>query len=84
MSTHNYELCYHVSKSNANADALAWLPLPDSVSILGEVVCIVQHMNNIKSTSVSDIRNHTRRDTIPSEVLCYMLYGINSLLQETT
>ena len=33
---------------------------------------MMQHMNNTTSTSVADIRNHTRRDPIMSEVLCYM------------
>ena len=28
--------------------------------------------NNTTSTSVADIRNHTRRDPILSEVVCYM------------
>ena len=32
----------------------------------------MQHMNNTTSTSVADIRNHTRREPILSEVLCYM------------
>ena len=45
---------------------------PDSVPTPGEVVCMMQHMNNTTSTSVADIRNHTRRDPILSDVLCYM------------
>ena len=75
MSTYDYELCYRAGKSNGNADALSRLPLPDrpdSVPTPGEVVCMMQHMNNTTSTIVADIRNHTRRDPILSEVLCYM------------
>ena len=54
MSTYDYELCYRAAKSNGNADALSRLPLPDrpdSVPTLGEVVCMMKHMNNTTSTS---------------------------------
>ena len=71
MSTYDYELWYRAG----NADALSGLPLPDtpnSVPTPEEVVCMMQHINNITSTSVADLRNHTRRDPILSDVLCYM------------
>ena len=50
-------------------------PLPDRADYVAthrEVVCMLQHMNNTSSSSVADIRNHTRRDPILSEVSCYM------------
>ena len=75
MSTYDYERCYRAGKSNGNADVLRllqWPDRPDSVPIPGEVVYMMQHMNNTTSTSVAGIRNHTRRDPILSEVLCYM------------
>ena len=96
MSTCDYELCYRNGASNGNAHALSRLPLPDrpdSVPTSGEVVCMMQHMNNTTTTSVADIRNHTRRNPILSEVLCCMISSwpstgtltvFDSLLQETT
>ena len=82
MNTYGYELCYRAGKSKGNADTLSRLPLPDrpeSLPTPGEVVCMMQQMNNTTSISVADIINHTRRDAILSEVLCYM----NSLWPST-
>ena len=75
ISTNDYELCYRAGTANGNADALSRLPLPDrpdSVPTPGEVVCMMQHMNNTTSARVAAIINHTRRGHILSEVLCYM------------
>ena len=53
LAAYEYKIAYKAGETNANADALSRLPLPkmpESVSVPGETILLLEHLDHIPST----------------------------------
>lgn len=77
LAAYEYKIAYKAGETNANADALSRLPLPkmpESVSVPGETILLLEHLDHIPVNS-SHIQEWTRRDPVLSRVYQFTLNG---------
>ena len=77
LSAYNYEICYKPTKEQCNADGLSRLPLPTKERLQGEEGVSVFNIGQFQALPVTfkEIRTATRRDSILSKVVNYVLKG---------
>ena len=80
LSAYDYTIEHRSGIKNSNADALSRLPMQNTVDesevkIPGDVVFVLDHLNQQTTTTAAQIRNHTRRDPILAKVLQHVQSG---------
>ena len=80
ISAHDYTIAHRSGIKNSNADVLSRLPMQNTVDesdvkILGDVVFVLDHLNQQTTTTPAQIRNHTRRDPTLAKVLHHVQSG---------
>ena len=77
LASYEYKLSYKPGTDNGNADALSRLPIPEAPDVSpqpGDTVLLMEHLNGTPVTA-SQIRVHTLRDGVLSQVLQNILQG---------
>ena len=80
LSAYDYTIEHRSGIKNSNADALSHLPMQNTVDesevkIPGDVVFVLDHLNQQTTTTAAQIRNHTRRDPTLAKVLQHVQSG---------
>ena len=80
LSAYDYTIEHRSGIKNSNADALSRLPMQNTVDefevkIPGDVVLVLDHLNQQTTTTAAQIRNHTRRDPTLAKVLQHVQSG---------
>ena len=80
LSAYDYTIEHRSGIKNSNADALSRLPMQNTVDesevkIPGDVVFVLDHLNQQTTTTAAQIRNHTRRDPTLAKVLQHVQSG---------
>ena len=80
ISAYDNTIGHRSGMKNRNTDALRRLPMHNTVyesevKLPGDVVFILDHVNQVTTTSAAQIRNHTRRDPTLAKVLQHVQSG---------
>lgn len=78
LSAYEYTILYRPGKQLSHADALSRLPLrdtPKSVPVPGDLLLVMEHLDDISPVTAREIKSWTDKDPDLSQVRKFVLHG---------
>ena len=78
LSAYEYTIIYRPGKDQGHADALSYLPLPQTPTVVlvpGNLLLLLEHLDTVSPVTAKQIKTWTDKDIVLVQVRRYVLHG---------